>query len=466
MQLKDKQLGKRLALATGALLSGAQSQAADGDWLVSSAMLLYSESDSRVQAVEPVLNLMRQYEDESSFNVRLVFDALTGASPNGAMPARVAQTFTSASAAGRNVSSASVAGKTITSASTRSAASEDDEERGTYTTAPGDLPLDPSFEDSRGVVALSWVRPLADQYTLNLGGALSAEGDFTSLSVNAALARDFNNKATTVSAGLNLEADSINPHGGVPEPLSAYAAHDTQGTSDSKQVTDLMLGVTQVMNRRWLMQFNLGFSQSSGYQNDPYKILTVASDGDLMADPNDFSSYLYLYESRPSDRQKTSLYWQNKVAVGSDDVMDLGLRYMTDDWGIESQTADLSYHWQLSPGVYLEPHYRYYQQTAADFWRPFVTSTEYQSLTHTGLTPAFDYASSDPRLAAFSADTVGIKLGFPLQRDEEFSVRAEMYQQHDKNTLRTVSEGSDLSGMKQFSPLSASWIQLGYSFRW
>lgn len=474
MQLKDKQLSTRLALATTALLGGVQAQAGNDDWLVSSALLLYSEDNNRVQAVEPVLNLNRQYADDSSLNIRGVFDSLTGSSPNGAMPADVVQTFTSASAANRMAAAAysptkSLApAKSITAASSAisvsSGGSEGDD--GIYSAQPGELPLDPSFEDNRTVLSLAWTRPLRDNYTLNLGGAYSGEGDFTSFSVNGALAKDFNGKNTTLSLGANLESDSINPHGGVPLRMSSYIQHNTSGSSESKQVTDVMLGLTQVMNRRWLMQFNLGLSQASGYQNDPYKILTVAKNGYLIVDPYDSSSYLYLYESRPKDRQKSSIYWQNKIAVGSDDVIDIGLRYMTDDWGIDSQTADLTYHWQVSDHFYLEPHYRYYEQTAADFWQPFLRSGEEVSVVGTDVTPLVDYASSDPRLAAFSADTMGLKLGFPQGRDQEVSLRMEFYQQHDKNSIKSVYAGSNLDGMKQFSALSASWIQLGYSFRW
>lgn len=453
MQLKDKQLGKRLALATGALLGGVQAQAGDSDWLVSSAVLVYSESDDRVQAVEPVLNLRRDFNDESSLNLRVVYDALTGSSPNGAMAANIAQTFTSASAAAR------LAG-----------ADEDEqnqyEGRGSYTIAPGDLPLDSSFEDTRTTLSLGWSKPLNSGYTLNLGGAYSSEGDFTSMSVNGAIVRDFNNKATTLSLGLNLESDTSTPNGGVPAALSTYAQRSTAGTEDTKQVVDLMLGVTQVINRRWLMQFNFGLSESSGYHNDPYKILTVADSGNLITDPYDNENYLYLMESRPEDRQKISLFWQNKVAVGADDAIDVGYRYMTDDWGVNSHTLDLTYHWALTEHLYLEPHYRYYTQTAANFWLPFLATGEDVTVTGSDVTALVDSASSDPRLAAFSANTLGLKVGVPLRKDEEMSLRLEYYQQQDENSLKDVAAGSNLDGQSQFAELSASWIQLGYTFRW
>ena len=42
---------------------------------------------------------------------------------------------------------------------------------------------------------------------------------------------------------------------------------------------------------------------------------------------------------------------------------------MDDDWGVTSQTLDARYHWNFSPNSYLEPHVRYYTQSAADFYR-------------------------------------------------------------------------------------------------
>ncbi len=459
MQLKDKNLGARLALATGALL-GIQgpAQAGDGDWLVSTSVLSYSESDGRVQAVEPVINLNRDFGDERSLNLRLVYDALTGSSPNGAARANVAQTFTSASAAGR-----------VADAEER----EDEDElehygdRGSYTIAPGDLPLDPSFQDNRTVFSAGWSQPFASDYKLNIGGAISSEEDFSSLSVNGAVARDFNGKNTTVSLGANLEFDTIKPAGSVPLPFTSFASHNADKAEESKQVIDMMLGLTQVMNRRWIMQFNLGLSQSSGYQNDPYKILSVVdADGNLVEDADNPGDYLYLFENRPEDRQKISLYWQNKIAIGSEDAVDVSYRFMTDDWGINSHTVDLTYHWQPMEHFYLEPHTRWYSQSAADFYKPYLISGEDVDVYGLYLDPLVSDASSDPRLAAFSANTYGLKAGFPLRTDEEISVRVEYYEQQDKNNTATVPVGSDLYGQQQFAPLKASWVQVGYRFRW
>lgn len=465
MQLNDKNpLAFRagLAMAASALLGVPQTHAAEG-WKVDSALLVYDENDGRVQAIEPVLNLNHQNADESSFNLRLVYDALSGASPNGAARANVAQTFTTASGAARLANSAT---GTSGTSSPRAAEADDESAQAFYNVDAGALPLDPSFEDSRGVISLGWQTPLANNYGLSLGGTYSGEKDFTSFSFNSGLTKDLFNKNTTLSAGLNLEFDTINPYGGIPEALTSYGARATTGTQDNKQVADVILGITQVMNRRWLSMFNLAWSQASGYQNDPYKIITVAENGNLVYDPQQSASYLYIFEGRPRDRNKNSFYWENKIALFSDDVLDMSYRYMQDDWGIKSDTFDVSYHWQLNNHLYLEPHYRNYQQTAADFYTPFLNAPADAVITLSGPRLENQYASSDPRLGAFSADTYGIKLGYRFSMDEEIVLRAEIYQQHDQNALKAVSDGTDLAGQDQFAELSASWIQLGYSWHW
>ena len=98
---KDKKLSVGLAMATSALLGQPALASSEGTWQADTAVLFYSESDNRVQAIEPAVNLTRTFADESSVNLRVVYDTLTGASPNGAAPASIPQTFTSASGLAR-----------------------------------------------------------------------------------------------------------------------------------------------------------------------------------------------------------------------------------------------------------------------------------------------------------------------------------------------------------------------------
>ena len=49
-------------------------------------------------------------------------------------------------------------------------------------------------------------------------------------------------------------------------------------SSDSRNIIDLLFGVTQVIDRSSLFQVNLTLSESDGYMTDPYKIVSLVDD--------------------------------------------------------------------------------------------------------------------------------------------------------------------------------------------
>ncbi len=437
MQLKKlSKLSIALAQASGALLgataSTGQIHAQEIPWKIDSAILHYQESGGRVRAIEPVVALKKDFGDEYIFSTKLVLNSLTGASPNGAPPANVAQTFTA------------------TSGGT------------SYTAAPGELPLDNSFKDARGALSASWQQPIAPNTRLNVGGNISAELDFLSIAGNAAVAKDFNSKNTTLSAGLNLEYDSISPIGGAPTPftranLKPISTGDGNETTDTKIVTDVLFGVTQVLSRQAIMQLNYSLSLASGYQTDPYKMLTVLN----ASNNNLFNPAWYLYEKRPDSRTKHNVYSQLKYHL-TEDVINLSYRYTTDNWGISSHTFDTRYRFEFGgSGVYIEPHARWYTQTAADFYKPYLMQGVDVIVGGAALIP---FATADSRLSAFNATTFGAKIGMALENETEVSLRVEQYKQANQ-TINTLTTG-DLAGQKLAPDLSALMVQIGLSFRW
>ena len=239
MQLKQPtgKITSLLAAATCSLLNQSSSAQEIPGWYLDSAVLSYSEKD-RVDAVEPVLSATRVFADGQKLNLTFVADSLTGASPNGASISNVIQTFTRPSGLG------------------------------TYNTEVGELPLDDTFKDSRSAFSAQYEFPLNQMTRLSTGLAYSDEYDYTSIGFNATLARDFNLKNTTLSLGFAYAADSIEPEGGIPIPFASTSLpfdQQRQGNDDDKTVVDLLFGVTQVINRRTLMQVNYSYSQSDGY---------------------------------------------------------------------------------------------------------------------------------------------------------------------------------------------------------
>jgi hypothetical protein len=432
MQLKPDATGvrRRLIAASCALLSAtaARSQevstvSADSgksDWLFDSAVAYYREN-GRIQAVEPVVNLSKDYGDGEALGLNLTYDALSGSSPNGALTSNKPQTFGSASGKGLTVSSH------------------------TYTTAPGQLPVDPNYHDQRVAVGWGWQQPLTRLTSTSFRGKVSYEHDFLSATVNATIAHDFNQKNTTLSFGINDESDSIHPIGGAPVPGGDYALFEETGHK-SKNGVGALLRVTQVMTRSWLSEFNLSVDRFNGYLNDPYKIISVI---DTFGNTTG-----YVYENRPDERIRRSAYLENRVGWERTSAA-LSLRYMSDDWGIHSATAQLHLRWWTSDrGQYWEPTVRWYRQTAADFYTPWINGATIRSV---------GFASADERLGAFHALTYGLKYAVKWgdQTGSEMSFRLEYYQQLVDNRAPAPSA---LQGLNLYPNLQAVLFQVGVSF--
>lgn len=406
---------------------------------VDTAVLFYQEAGGRVKATEPVASITMTDEQGDSLHVKLTADTLTGATPNGAAPWSGTQTFlTPAHTQGvkTTVTSASGNSQLVTIPGTDVIARQ-------YSVAADKLPLDQGFQDQRYAVDIGYsgVRENGDK--LSFGGAFSNERDYRSLSANIGYARDFNDKNTTVSAALNVESDLSKPYFGTPEPLTVMSGN-AKGGNRSKTVVDAVFGVTQVMNRYWLAQVNYSVGDTSGYQTDPYRILSVVS-GTTGAPQR------YLYENRPGSRVRQSLYLGNKVALWGT-VADISARLYHDSWGINAQSIDLAERIPILADLYVEPHARYYHQSAAKFYYDYLVDGQ----------PLPDFASSDSRLGAFKATTIGLKIGLRLRHNDELYLRADSYAQ--KGTASTAGAPGYLGQRDLFSGVKATNVVIGYSF--
>lgn len=473
MQLKRKRrrhLRRTLLASSCALLGTTSGALADnGDWSFDTGVLYYSEV-GRVRAVEPAAIVKRDLGDDSYLSTRLVVDTLSGATPTGAMPSNATST-------------------TVTSASGVTST----------TSAPGVNPMDGNFHDFRKAVSLTWSQALSRLWRMDLGGEYSIEHDFKSQGVSLLLAGDFNERNTTLSAGFASEWDLVFPIGGVHAPLSTLPqpapvstggggeppegpgpgrvltfADDTGGSEggggggggttgvnppiaagEHKYVRDLLLGVTQVMTRTWITQLNYSYSRATGYQNDPYNVVSVLNThlpaAGVIGGPPIGEPVGEIYENRPSLHQKRAVYLGNKVYF-SGDVLDFSYRYGWDDWGIRSNTFEARYRIAFGDDFYVMPHLRYYHQSAADFYRRGLLDTD----------PVPAYVSADYRLAEFSARTFGVEFGMQTSGGGRVSMRLERYLQSGKTDQHVnigIQQAYDL-----YPGLTANIAQISVSF--
>ncbi len=433
---KKKSIRKSLSTATSILLGGtapgAHALGTDAPWEVDTAVLYYSESDGRVQAVEPVINGRKELDDDEYLNLKLVFDSLTGASPTGAVPSSTPQTFTRPSGSG------------------------------SYTVEAGKVPLDNTFHDTRTALSADWEKPLGAMTTGTFGANISSEYDFQSLGLSATLAHDINQRNTTLTGGIAFESDTIDPEGGIPTELAVVLMGpgtgedsgnepeededdlESRNSSESRQQFDLLLGLTQVINESTLMQFNISHSESSGYHNDPFKFISRV---DILGEPVE-----NIYEKRPDSRSKSSFYWKTLHSFGNEDVIDFSYRYLTDDWGIESHTLDLHYTWMLDSGSFWQPHLRFYEQGAADFYKTLLPASS----------TVPEFISADYRLGDMQSLTFGIKYSQMLASDNKMEFRLELLSQtNDPSPGSKIGSQAD---RQLILDTEASILQFTYSF--
>ncbi len=402
MQRASKRLNKLTAklksasaclLGAGAAL-GAQASLPES-WQCDMAVLVYSELN-RVSAFEPAMALKKTFDDNSVLGVKLVVDSLSGASHNGAAANTAAQTFTRPSG------------------------------HGSYTASANKTPLDDTFRDTRINLSINYEYELSRLEKMQWGVNGSSEYDFLSVGGSGTYVRDINQRNTSLSAGVSFEVDNIRAVGGFAQPLSEMQANTLAqgkiGSSHTRIMVETLLGVTQIIDHKTLMQINYGLALSDGEHTDPYKIVSVLdSEGDLIA-ANGLNG-TYLYERRPDSRIRQNVFAMVKRYLLGD-VVDVSYRYSWDDWGIKSNTVDTHYrvnlaHDNMSPTFYLEPHLRFYQQQGADFYRHSIVNNE--------ALPS--YLSADYRLADMQATTVGLKIGFLSPGGHQSSVRLEYYRQ-------------------------------------
>lgn len=427
-----------LTIATAALLGTSNlaqtasltaTNAEESTWEFDSAFLFYSEVD-RVSAGEAIFNAKKTFENDEVLNLKLTVDALTGASANGAVAQPTVQTFTRPSGNGQ------------------------------YEIAPGDTPLDDTFHDTRVQLNAQWTQLISPDYTASGGLHISKEYDYLSLGVNGNMAIDFDRKNSTFSAGFSYFQDTFTPEGGIPKPFASMLIGDSNdptwdeefaktriGSEDDKSTADILLGFTQVINRRMLMQFNYSYSMVDGYLTDPFKILSVVDDNGVAQD--------YVYESRPDSRIKQSIYTQSLYHFDTT-VLDVSYRYMWDDWGITSHTIDSRFRIPLSDSFgtesYIQPHFRFYQQSAADFYRSFIMDND----------PLPAFASADYRIGEMTAFTVGLKYGMLVNNGHELSFRVEYYRQTP--TDAGFEEPGVLNDVDLYPTVDAVIAQVTYSF--
>src|SRR5262249_23014250 len=146
-----------------------------------------------------------------------------------------------------------------------------------------------------------------------------------------------------------------------------------------KTTSDFLVGVNQLLGPKTVLSLNLSMGYADGYLNDPYRLTTfylADSPDPIFSDPAQINA---VPDSRPRHRFKQSRFVS--LTHSFDPVnasLETTYRLYHDDWGIWANTASVTWFQKLGKPLLLAPNFRYYWQTAADFYAPGFRGVSYE----------------------------------------------------------------------------------------
>ncbi|CAG7856123.1 hypothetical protein MCAMS1_00498 [biofilm metagenome] len=279
-----------------------------------------------------------------------------------------------------------------------------------------------------------------DDAAVGIGGGISVEDDYESRFGNINGRWDFNQKLTTLSLDLsytNSDTRAILDHDVVPyldtshyeingQLVTLKDSSDANIISGTRQDWASHFGISQVLNKNTVVSADVGYNRSTGYLANPYKAVSVVfiepANEDEGLPPSIIQGQLRaLLEQRPEVRNQWNLGGRYVQFINSlDAALHLDYRFSADDWGIQAHTFEADWVQPLSDGWTITPRVRYYSQSAADFYTPWLVSNQpyKQQLDSKGRSVGLpfnpdklpDNFSSDQRLSGFGTLSGAITL--------------------------------------------------------
>ena len=285
----------------------------------------------------------------------------------------------------------------------------------------------------------AWNAALSHQFTgvnLAIGVANSRESDYVSTGWSLNTLFDFNQKNTTLLAGI----------AGTDDDIRVFY----QTARAKKRTNDLIVGLTQLLNPQTSVTLNLTWGRQRGYLSDPYKL--VQKNTEII--PGVFLPLTFA-ENRPDERDKwIGFAGLNRAFPEARGAIDLSYRLYHDTYDTTAHTIDVAWFQNLGEHLILRPGVRFYDQSAADFYHYRLDGT---SVVPVAGAPRTDgpFYSSDYRLSAMQTFTYGAKLIWTATDALQFDAAFERY---------------DMRGTDRVTPQSAycraNIITVGGRFSW
>jgi Protein of unknown function (DUF3570) len=242
-----------------------------------------------------------------------------------------------------------------------------------YTSASSDK-VDPatissaSSADTRIFPSLNWtVENEQKGNSFGAGISASSEYDYMSFGMNLSFSQKTKNRNGEFSAKIQAYLDNLSyiepvelrtggiGTGGDDEDENNYPSRSRNSFSGS-------LSYSQIVNERLQLMVIADLIYQKGYLGLPFYRVYYA----------DNSVHI---ENLPDTRMKVPLGFRASYFAGDKIILKGFYRYYTDDWGLKAHTLEVETPVKLTPFLSITPFYRYYTQTAVDYFKSYKLHT-------------------------------------------------------------------------------------------
>lgn len=232
-------------------------------------------------------------------------------------------------------------------------------------------------------------------HSIKVGGSYSYESDYLSLGASLQDTISLNEKNTELVLGAAYTRDTVGANG--------------SSLKEAKRSFDWIVGINQVINPTTLLSFNVGIGQKQGFLNDPYKRVLI-----------DNAVY---YENRPGRKLEEMAFLQLTHFIEPWNAsVEMSYRFGNNDHGSQSHTTMIAfYKYLFEKRLVIRPSFRYYSQTAADYYATEFTGNP-------------DHYSADYRISAEHTFNYGMQVRWNVLPDK-FAI--------DLGYERYISKGTD-----------------------
>lgn len=278
-----------------------------------------------------------------------------------------------------------------------------------------------SQSDQLASLALSYSASSDDRNTIwNAHISASKEYDYSSLGFGGGITKEFNDKNTELSLSASAYLDTWKPiypkelqdfkdngdnlNGGIFNYFTitgntAYnPAQFTFHQDKNRNSYSVSLSLSQIITKKLQLSVFLDILQQQGLLSTPYQRVYFKDINPSFI--NDFQLANDI-ERLPDSRFKLPIGGRLHYYINERMVLRTYYRFYSDNWGIQSHTANIELPVKISSKFTVFPMYRYYIQTASDYFAPINThlSTE-------------KYYTSDYDLSSFDANQYGFGINY------------------------------------------------------